>query len=53
MTGGIGRRSSCLKWDLSGKPTKQHPKVVFLFVDGPGRNRLGPRMLYSIPGLSF
>jgi len=21
MTGGIGRRSSCLKWDLSGKPT--------------------------------
>jgi len=53
MSGGIGRRSSCLKWDLSGKPTKQHPKVVFLFVDGPGRNRLGPRMLYSIPGLSF
>ena len=21
MSGGIGRRSSCLKWDLSGKPT--------------------------------
>ena len=29
--------------NLSGKPTKHHPKVVFLFVDGPGRNRLGPR----------
>ena len=46
MSGGIGRRSSGRTWDLSGKPTKQHPKVVFLFVDGPGRNRLGQRSSY-------
>ena len=45
ILGGIGRWLSVLKWDLSGKPTKEnHPKVVLVFHGGSRRNWPDPRM---------
>ena len=46
MSDGIDRRSNGLKWDLSGKPTKEnHPEVVLVFLGGLGRNLPEPRIL--------